>query len=126
MRIMLVPVVALVACASSSDPPPTTTSAHVSSVTRDRALDAITDARCAREFSCAHVGAGQTWRDYDTCARNVRLTMRDTLFGATCDDGVEAARLSSCVSDIRDLHCDAPEDTIVRFGTCANAKLCKR
>lgn len=124
---MLVPVFTFVAaCASSTEPPPQTTSARVPSLTREHALDAIADARCGREFSCANVGAGKTWRDYDACTRSARLTMRDMLSGAACDDGVEAGRLSSCVADIRALHCDAPEDTVVRYGTCANAQLCKR
>ncbi len=124
---MLVPVFTfLAACASSSEPPPATTSARAPSLTREHALDALTDARCGRELSCANVGAGKTWRDYDTCTRSVRLTMRDTLYGAACDDGVAAGRLSSCLDDIRSLHCDAPEDTVVRYGTCADAQLCKR
>ncbi len=117
------------ACATTAEPAATTatTSANVPAVTRDHALDAIVEARCAREFSCGHVGAGLPFRDYDSCARDVRLSMRDSI-AASCDGGGEASSLSSCLADIRELHCDAPADTIERFGACANQdrNLCSR
>ncbi len=105
--------------------PVTTSSAEIAAVSRDRALEEITDARCSREFSCDNVGAGHAWRDYDTCKRDVRLSMRDVL-APTCDDGVDAYVLATCLSDIRNLHCDANENTVERYGTCANQKLCRR
>lgn len=104
----------------------TTTSAEIAAVTRDRALDEIADARCSREFSCDNVGAGHAWRDYDTCKRDVRLSMHSMLAGQSCDDGVDAYGLASCLSDIRNLHCDANESTVTRYGTCANQQLCRR
>jgi len=118
----------LAACAGSFDtvePPPRTTAAEIPNVTRDRAIQEIVDARCSREFSCANVGAGRTWRDFDTCKRDARLSMRDTLSGQSCDDGVNAERLASCLADLRNLYCDASDNTVEHYSNCANQRLCR-
>jgi hypothetical protein len=117
----------LVACESTfgSAGPTTTTSSYVPAVTSEHAIEEITSARCAREFSCDNIGAGRVWHDYDACTRDVRLAMRDMLIGQQCVSGVGAYQLSSCLNDIRNVHCAIEQGTIERFGSCANAKLCR-
>ena len=116
----------LVACESTpSAAPPTTTTAYIPAVTNDHAIDEITNARCAREFSCDNIGAGRVWRDYGACTRDVRLSMRGMLVGQACTSGIDAYGLSSCVNDIRNVHCAATQGTVERFASCAEAKLCR-
>jgi hypothetical protein len=103
----------------------TTTTANVSAVTSDRAITDITDARCAREFSCDNIGAGRVWHDYEACTRDVRLAMRDMLVGQACQSGVDSAQLSSCLDDLRTQHCASEPGTVERFGSCSNARLCR-
>jgi len=117
------------ACESTPSTPPgsttTTTTAYVPAVTNDHAIEEITNARCAREFSCDNIGAGRVWRDYDACRRDVRLSMRDTLVGQSCTSGVGAYQLSSCIHDIRSVECAAPQGSVQRFASCAETKLCR-
>ena len=116
----------LFACESTPPaPPPTTTTAYVSAVTNDRAIEEITNARCAREFSCDNIGQGRVWRDYDACSRDVRLSMRDSLRGQACNSGVGAYALSRCLEDLRNARCAAPQGTIEHFASCAEVKLCR-
>jgi hypothetical protein len=118
----------LVACASTSSAPAestTTTNANVSAVTNDSAIERITDARCAREFSCDNIGAGRVWRDYASCTRDVRLSMRGMLVGQACTSGVDERQLSSCLGEIGGTRCASPQGTIVPFRACSNAKLCR-
>ena len=119
---------AVVACSSSTPPASTatTTNAYVPAVTNDHAIEEITRERCAREFSCDNIGAGRVWRDYPECIRDTRLRERGLLRGQTCINGIDAYQLSSCLHDIRDVRCAAPQQgTIERFASCAEAKLCR-
>jgi len=126
--IELISAAVLVACESTpSAPPPTTTTtttANVSAVTNDHAIEEITRERCAREFSCNNIGAGRVWRDYPECIRDTRLRERGMLRGQTCINGIDAYQLSSCLADIRNVHCSVQGD-IQRFASCAEAKLCR-
>lgn len=118
---------ALAACASSTPPTSTattTTTAYVPAVTNDHAIEEITRERCAREFSCDNIGAGRVWRDYPECIRDTRLRERGMLRGQTCINGVDAYQLSSCINDIRHVHC-AVQGDIERFASCAETKLCR-
>ena len=117
----------LVACESTPNAPPTTTTttAYVSAVTNDHAIEEITRQRCAREFSCDNIGAGRVWHDYPECIRDTRLRERGMLRGQTCINGIDAYQLSSCLNDIRNFHCAAPQGTIAPFASCAEAKLCR-
>ena len=103
----------------------TTTSAAVPAVTNERAIEEITNARCARAFSCDNIGAGRVWHDYDACTRDSRLAMRDMLVGQMCTDGVNSAELASCLSEMRNAQCTQPQGAAEHFEACANAKLCR-
>jgi len=109
----------------STEPSTTITTANVSAVTSEHAIEEITNARCAREFSCDNVGAGRVWRDYASCSRDVRLSMRGMLVGQACTSGVDTRELSSCLGEIRNALCTTPHGTIEHFDACSNAKLCR-
>jgi hypothetical protein len=116
------------ACGTTESSAPgaaTTTTANVSAVTSDSAIERITNARCSREFSCDNIGAGRVWRDYESCTRDVRLSMRGMLVGQVCTSGVDSRQLSSCLSDIGNVACGSPHGTIEPFAACSNAKLCR-
>lgn len=129
MRFIGIALVGLAACeptlGSTEPTTTTTTTANVSAVTSEHAIEEITNARCAREFSCDNVGAGRVWRDYATCSRDVRLSMRGMLVGQMCTSGVDARQLSSCLGEIRNVECTTPHGTIEHFDACSNAKLCR-
>jgi hypothetical protein len=120
-----IPMVVLGCASTASTTTTTITTTDVSAVTSDRAIADITDARCAREFSCDNIGAGRVWHDYDACTRDVRLAMHDMLVGQACQSGVDSHELSACIADLRNQHCASEPGTVARFGSCSNARLCR-
>ncbi len=112
---------ALVACASNeAEPMHTTVTSAGMNVDVNPAIERITDDRCNRQLSCGNIGRNMTWRDRTDCEGHVGKQTR-SLLGPTCRV-VDAARLQTCINEIRDQRCEQTGSVPV---SCDAERLCR-
>lgn len=89
----------------------------------------ITTARCDREAACNHVGTGKSFADKDECVNAVGHDVV-TMLGAGGDEcplGIDADRLSTCLSDLQAQSCEGDSSPAVEtVSSCDRARLCTR
>jgi hypothetical protein len=98
--------------------------ASVSGRALSSVVDDIADARCELEQRCDNIGAGQTYDNRNTCETKLRSSITDDLNTKDCPNGVEHAKLSACLSQIRSEKCGSPMDSLSRWAACRQGELC--
>jgi hypothetical protein len=98
--------------------------ASVSARTLNGVVDDISDARCELEQRCDNIGAGQSYENRDACATKLRASIADDLNTQDCPHGVEHAKLSACLAQIRSEKCGNPMDSMSRWAACRKGVLC--
>lgn len=88
------------------------------------AVQAITQARCAREQRCNNIGADQKYASQDACLTRVEAEWHDELNTRECPGGVNQGELNECLQEIRNDDCNNPIDTLGRFAACRESDLC--
>ena len=114
--------VVLAACASTPVQVTATTSVDV--VPNELAVRDITQARCAREYSCDNIGEDRAWQDYGTCMEDARRNTRDFLVGQRCLNGMNLDNVALCLSAIRNESCGARRG-LELIAACSNETLCR-
>jgi hypothetical protein len=102
----------------------TTTAATQNAPASQRAIDAITAARCQREARCDNIGANRHYVNRTGCMTQLRGEEMNQLTTSACPNGIDNAQLDRCLADIRGEHCENALDTIERISTCSTGALC--
>jgi hypothetical protein len=103
----------------------TVTSAGIA--TTDDAIERLVRARCTRETACSRAAPERVVTTPEVCERNLRAALAVELDPATaCPLGVDAAKLSSCLSAVENEDCANPAETISRLLACRESELCPR
>jgi len=89
----------------------------------DTTIDRITDARCAREVACNHVGASKKWSDPAACRRELRQNIHGDYRQSECHV-VLTDKLQSCIDSIQNEKCDSVFD-MTRINACRKGNICK-
>jgi hypothetical protein len=92
---------------------PTTTSGVIATgpvTARDAEL--VASERCDREARCDNIGAHRKYPTREVCVAMVRDDSLNTLTKAACPEGVDSARLQTCLMDIREDRCNNPFDAL--------------
>jgi hypothetical protein len=89
------------------------------------AIESITAARCDREQRCNNIGAGKKYESRSTCVTNVRSDWKGELSSLECPNGVDQAKLDTCLEHLRTDGCANPVETLGRVTACRQAELCR-
>jgi hypothetical protein len=118
--------IAAVACGHeySESGATTTTAARAGTPTNDRAIDAITNARCEREARCNNVGQNKTYVSNEGCLTQLRGEAMNSLTASSCPQGINGPQLDKCLADVRGERCENVLDTIGRLANCNTTALC--
>jgi len=120
--------IAVVACGHSySETGATsTTAAQPSGPVNQRAIDAITGARCEREVRCDNVGANRHYVSREGCMTQLRGEAMNSLTTSACPNGIDRAQLDRCLADVRGERCENVLDSLDRITNCSTNALCSR
>jgi hypothetical protein len=110
----------LFACANEAPVMDTTLTSAGMYVGVDQASEQIVADRCNRQLSCGNIGKGHRWNDRRHCAVDAKPRVESTL-GASCSS-IDAARLATCLNEIRDQRC---AETASMPVTCEGLALCR-
>lgn len=90
------------------------------------AVKDIVNARCDLEQRCKNIAPGKTFDSRDVCESKVQGSTADDLNTKDCPHGVDQAKLSTCLSDIRAEECGAhPFEALSRWNACRTGQLCR-
>lgn len=84
----------------------------------------VSTTRCDRAQSCGHIGTGRTFGDRDECVNAVGHDVVAELPVADCPTGIDADRLSSCLSELGDGACDGAAKETALPPSCTLDQLC--
>lgn len=122
----------LAACADqqTSAPPPrepegATNIQPVSVNTPQSVVDALAGAACDREQRCGRIGSGRSYLSKGNCLDDQAGRRRSDLQNAHCPNGIDSAKVDSCLSTIRAERCDDLIDAIGRLAECRVGALCR-
>ncbi len=87
-------------------------------------VETLARTRCDREQRCDNVGNGKRYENADACLDDFRGKGNNELTTAACPQGIDAAKLQTCLDEIRTERCDNPLDTVGRITACRTAALC--
>lgn len=88
------------------------------------ALEAIVEARCAREQRCGGLGPGREYVSRDECRRTIRAEWVDELNALVCSRGVEEEGLASCLRAMNQSNCNDILDALERWTACRASDIC--
>lgn len=88
------------------------------------AVEAIAQARCAREQRCNNIGADREYASEQVCMARVQADWSTELSARECPGGVNQSELNECLQEIRNDDCNNPIDTLGRFAACRESDLC--
>lgn len=91
----------------------------------ERTVRRIAEARCSREQTCGHVGAGQRFPDEEECERRVEAHERADLNAASCPGGIVQKELDECLAAIYAQECGDLFDRAARVVACRSSDMCK-
>lgn len=118
--------VMLTSCAHEKSRPAvgatTTTSARM--MMNDDAAMRVARARCQHEKGCGHVGSGERFADDKACTRAMFDEAWDVVRDETCPNGVDEARLATCVTEARSQPCGEERVNLDAIASCRTATLC--
>jgi hypothetical protein len=89
---------------------------------RNQAIQAVTEARCAHQSRCGRIGANRPFATWEDCMVEEHDPSRANLI--ECSARVSDAMLRTCMNDIRESDCDAMPDSVSRVPTCNVERLC--
>jgi hypothetical protein len=89
------------------------------------AVEAITAARCDREQRCNNIGSGKKYESQSSCVTNVRSDWQGELSSLECPNGIDQAKLDTCLERLRSDGCANPVETLGRVTACRQAALCR-
>ena len=121
-------VLAVASCKSAPEPrvrvgQTVTTGARM--LMNDDAAMMLTNARCQRESSCDNIGATRRFSDPDACRRSLFNATQATISPQACPVGVDEAKLSLCVTSVRNQPCDDPDASPDESPACRRSELCE-
>lgn len=90
------------------------------------ARTSIAEARCSFEQRCERIGEGKTYADRGACLTGVLGAWRAELAFPGCEQGVDAAALRACLSELREAPCGTGIDRMDTFASCKAEALCRR
>lgn len=90
-----------------------------------QAVNAITEARCAREHRCGNIGANKKFSSHTSCTSKTRSDWSEDLNNYECTGGIDAKELNECLEEIRNEDCNSPMDKIGRVMACRASDICK-
>jgi hypothetical protein len=83
----------------------TMASAATPPVSVSSAVMRVTTTKCDREATCNHIGTGKPFGDRDACVNEIGHDVVGSLSTEACPAGVDADRLSACVSELQAKSC---------------------
>jgi hypothetical protein len=87
------------------------------------AVDAIVEARCAREQRCNNVGTGRAYPSLFECSLRVRAEWAEDVNRVACERGVDEAALGRCLRALSNAPCSDLEET-ERQSACRPLDIC--
>jgi hypothetical protein len=103
-----------------------TTAAQPNGPVDQRAIDAMTGARCEREARCDNVGANRHYVSREGCITQLRGEAMNSLTTSACPNGIDRAHLDRCLADVRGERCENVLDSLDRIANCSTNALCSR
>lgn len=104
---------------------PTTTSGVIAAgPVNAHDVEVVASERCDREERCDNIGANRKYVTREVCVEQIRHDNLNTLTKAGCPQGVDPAKLQTCLADIREDRCNNPFDTLSRYTACTRSVLC--
>jgi hypothetical protein len=92
----------------------------------ERALSALTNARCDRETRCNNVGVNRTYENRAQCVASFDKDGYTDLDEDHCPLGIDQDRLGGCLSVIRAEACGTTLSRLDDLDACADRNLCVR
>jgi hypothetical protein len=86
------------------------------------ALEAVTDARCARAQRCREIGPGLAYASRNDCVLSTRAEWSEELNRIDCERGVREDALNACLRELSEAGCG---DEGMR-GACRPLAICDR
>jgi hypothetical protein len=99
--------------------------AAVNMTMTQRAIEAITSARCEREARCKNIGPDASYATMAACKTEVRNEWKDDLDAMECGGLVDREEIEGCLHEIRNENCSNPIQTLGRMGACQSKIVCK-
>jgi hypothetical protein len=109
-------------CERGYDAEPALTPAARTSPAAERAIEAISAARCDHEQRCNSIGPTAQYMTREHCMNVMRADGYDEL--GVCRLGIDQQELQSCLTEIADEDCGAPMDRLQRKVACRSGELC--
>ncbi|MDF2696331.1 MAG: hypothetical protein K0S65_4714 [Labilithrix sp.] len=102
----------------------TTTTTSTRRIMNDDAAMILTRVRCAHESTCADLGTRARFTTQDACAQELFPETRAIVSTEGCPTGVDDAKLTHCVADIRTQQCEQKRRAIDEVASCKRVELC--
>ncbi|HVZ75112.1 MAG TPA: DUF6184 family natural product biosynthesis lipoprotein [Polyangia bacterium] len=94
------------------------------STSRETARDQATTATCDRLMQCGNIGDGKAFSSYDNCKIMEQSFWEGHWDAATCDNKIDGANLTVCLSAISATDCGNGLDLFATLAKCDEAKVC--
>jgi hypothetical protein len=118
-------ILVMTSCGRPSETPvATTTTTSARRIINDDAAILLTGVRCAHEATCADLGTRSRFADKDACARELFPETQLIVRPDACPNGVDEAKLTRCITDVRSQRCEAKELGIEDVASCRQVELC--
>lgn len=86
----------------------------------------IANEACERELDCSEIGEGRTFATEQSCLIAARRHAAEHFARTSCEQGIDDARLSDCMTAVRFAPCTPGPEALDRIPACAAARLCAR
>lgn len=84
----------------------------------------VTMGRCDRQAACNNIGTNRRFGDRDACANEIGHDVVATLSSEECPSGVDAEKLSTCLSDLQSEPCLDRATSAEGPASCGRERLC--
>jgi hypothetical protein len=115
---------AVPSCARPETRTATTVTTGARMILNDDAAMILTNARCQHESVCGNVGSARRFASHDACRSEVFPDASDRVRPEVCPAGVDEAKLSRCLSDVRSQRCADGSVTTGVLASCRERELC--
>jgi hypothetical protein len=102
----------------------TTTTTSARRIMNDDAAMILTRVRCAHESTCADLGTRARFTTQDACAQELFPETQAIVSAEGCPTGVDDAKLTRCVADVRTQRCGQRRHAIDEVASCKRVALC--
>ena len=120
-------IVGLALACASNPPPPTASTTGVTSAQKmdaDIAAAKLADAKCRHASECNEIGGDRTYASRDACIAENRGKADEDLRATNCPHGIDASRISACISEVQTESCSGFMSGFNRSMTCKTSALC--